>query len=99
MEHLPTPSRNNSENCKEVRDVKQKRQYYVNGIIMMANNLRNNPTMESLIDLSELVDTLSENLGVSKKALEKEKAIKRKTDGSFSRCLTREEQPTQNHQE
>ena len=84
---LSVPYRDTEENCIEIRDKKQRKNILVQGIKTYSHNMISNPSVEQLIDLSEMVDALSEELGIQKHQLEKLKKKKNKKYGRYSRCF------------
>lgn len=84
------PQRDNTENCREIKDIKQRKIIYTNGIIDLVEIIRSNPSEERLTDLLELVYQLSEEYGISKNQAEKNLKKRRKEKGAYKYCFLKE---------
>ena len=75
--------RDNMKGCREIRDKKQRKIIYTNGIINLAQSIRDNPSEEKLTDLLELVYQLNEEFNISeRRAL---KNLKKRKKEKFNR--------------
>lgn len=89
MSQLPLPIRNKNtnNNIEEIKDCRQKRQIYINGIITVSENLRNNPSMSLLCDLIDMTEALTKTLNVSPYQLKQFRKKRMKEDGIYDKCL------------